>query len=490
MVHSTHLAIDLGAESGRAVLGSYNGQQLHFEEIHRFPTGVMELPGKRQWNIYRIYEEILSALRRADQSVNGRLDTVGIDSWGVDYGLFDNESKMLGLPYSYRDSRTHNAMADLSVEMDLRKVYDLTGIQLLPFNTLFQLYAARKSTPELLAQVAHLLFIPDILNFFLTGKKVTEFTFATTSQLFNPTKWDWENELLQVAGIAPKIMQKVISPCTPIGLLDKTIARAGSLAETLVVAPATHDTASAIAAIPAAGDDWAYISTGTWALVGVETKIPVINDLTYRYNITNEGGIEGFRLLKNMMGLWLLQGCRKAWGEENHSYEELLIMAAGAPPFQFVINPDHAIFFNPLDMPSAIEQYCINTGQLPPGSKATIVRGIIENLALKTRMILGQISEASLRKVNKIYLAGGGVNNTLLCQFIANSTGKTLISTFAESTAVGNLIGQMIAVGQLKNLAEGRLLLMKQIELVEYQPEKTNEWNSAYERFKTIISTE
>jgi rhamnulokinase len=272
MTTSTHLAIDLGAESGRAVLGNFNGSHLNCEEIHRFATGILELSGKSHWNIYRIFEEIKKAIQKAGNMVEDQLDTIGIDTWGVDYALFDNEGNMLGLPFSYRDSRTEHAVAKLGAQFDLRRVYDLTGIQLLPLNTLFQLYSAKQLTPGTLAKTADLLFIPDILNFFLTGIKATEFTFATTSQLFNPTKMDWEWELLQLVGIKPEIMQKVIAPCTPVGLLDKNIGGTGSLSETMVVVPATHDTASAVAAIPASGNDWAYISAGTWALVGVETQ--------------------------------------------------------------------------------------------------------------------------------------------------------------------------------------------------------------------------
>lgn len=483
-----HLAIDLGAESGRAVLGTCNGQVLQHEEIHRFPTGIMTIHGKNQWNIFRFFEEIKIAIQKAGKMVNGKLNTIGIDTWGVDYALLDHAGTIQGLPYSYRDSRTRNSMAALNAEIQLRKVYDVTGIQLLPVNTLFQLYAEKQSTPETLANTADLLFIPDILNFLLTGIKITEFTFATTSQLFNPIKMDWEDDLLHVAGISRRIMQKVISPCTTIGLLNKNIGNTDSLSETLVVAPATHDTASAIASIPATGSDWAYVSTGTWALVGIESKKPVINDLTYRYNITNEGGIEGFRLLKNMMGLWLLQRCRKAWGEEEHPYDKLLQMAEQAPSFRFFINPDHECFFNPDDMPAAIEQFCRATGQQPPENKAEMVRGILECLALKTRVILDQICEATSTKINKIYLTGGGVHNKMLCQFIANATGLRVISTFSEGTAIGNLIGQLIASGRLKNLDEGRAMLINQVEPVEYHPFKTEEWNNHFEKFQTVIN--
>jgi rhamnulokinase len=348
------------------------------------------------------------------------------------------------------------------------------------------LFASKTKTPDFLTRCKDLLFVPDMLNYWLTGIKTTEFTFATTSQLFNPLKGTWESELLEKIGVSPAIMQQIIPPCTTIAPLRSELANDGNLSKTLVVAPATHDTASAIAAIPATGSNWAYISTGTWALVGIETKNPVINNLTFRYNITNEGGIEGFRLLKNMMGLWLLQGCRKAWGEKDYTYEMMMLMANDAPQFSFFINPDHAGFFNPTSMPAAIEEYCRNRGQQPPQTKAAMIRGILECLALKTRMILDQIAEAVAIGINKIYITGGGIQNTLLCQFIANATGMQVISTFTESTAMGNILGQMIACGNIKNLEEGRALLRRNLNPTIYNPEKQHEWFVAYENFKNF----
>jgi rhamnulokinase len=486
MAKSTHLAIDLGAESGRAVLGTFDGEKLEVSEIHRFPTGILNLSDKRFWNIYRFYEEILFALSASEKILEIPLTSIGIDTWGVDYGLFDSNGNLMGLPFSYRDSRTQNVLDDFAKSMDLRHVYNLTGVQLLPFNTLFQLFASKTKTPDFLTRCKDLLFVPDMLNYWLTGIKTTEFTFATTSQLFNPLKGTWESELLEKIGVSPAIMQQIIPPCTTIAPLRSELANDGNLSKTLVVAPATHDTASAIAAIPATGSNWAYISTGTWALVGIETKNPVINNLTFRYNITNEGGIEGFRLLKNMMGLWLLQGCRKAWGEKDYTYEMMMLMANDAPQFSFFINPDHAGFFNPTSMPAAIEEYCRNRGQQPPQTKAAMIRGILECLALKTRMILDQIAEAVAIGINKIYITGGGIQNTLLCQFIANATGMQVISTFTESTAMGNILGQMIACGNIKNLEEGRALLRRNLNPTIYNPEKQHEWFVAYENFKNF----
>lgn len=490
MIQSTHLAIDLGAESGRALLGTFNGEVLDIIEIHRFQTGILNLSGGRHWNIYRFYEEILFAIGKARQISKNPLTTIGIDTWGVDYAIVNEDGFISGLPFSYRDNRTINTVEAVSRIVDLRRIYDLTGVQILPFNTLFQLFAAKNGSPNTLAKGSSLLFIPDILNYFLTGIKTTEFTFATTSQLFNPMKMTWENELLALAGIESTDMQQIVQPCTIIGRLNKTSTNQNSFAETLVIAPATHDTASSIAAIPATGSDWAYISTGTWALVGVETKKPIINDLTFRYNITNEGGIEGFRLLKNMMGLWLLQGCRKVWDENKYTYEMLMLMAKEAPQFSYYINPDHTSFFNPPDMPEAIMNYCRVTGQQPPNNKAAMIRGILECLAMKTRVILEQISEATSVQINKIYITGGGINNMLLCKFIADATGLPVIPTFVESTAMGNLLGQLIACSKIKNMDEGRALLRKHMDSLVYFPENNDVWNTAFEKFKEIINKE
>jgi len=485
---STHLAIDLGAESAKVFLGTFDGKTLETEEIHRFKTGILTLSGRSYWNIFRFYEEIVFALKKVASQIDLPLTSIGIDTWGVDYVIFKNAEPIPGLPFSYRDIRTAGIVEKVAETVDLQKIYNLTGVQILPLNTFFQLMAAKHQPPGMPASGADLLFIPDIFNYMLTGKKVTEFTFATTSQLYNPVNKNWDKELFEMLGIRTEIMQEILPPCSVIGPLRPELAFDIKLQNTLVVAPATHDTASAIAAITAEGKNWAYISTGTWALVGIESEKPVINNLTYRYNITNEGGMEGFRLLKNMMGLWLVQQCRKAWGEEEFSYEMLMQMAEQARPFSFFINPDYSNFFNPADMPDAIAEYCRKTGQEVPTSKGEIVRGILESLALKTRLILEQISEATSAEINKIYLTGGGVHNTLLCQLTSNATCLPVVATWADSTAIGNLLGQLIACKRVKNLEEGREMLRRNAQPTGYQPENQEKWKLVFEQYQMLIN--
>ena len=485
---STHLAIDFGAESAKVFLGTFDGKSLKTEEIHRFKTGILTLSGRSYWNIYRFFEEILFALKKAADQVGMPINSIGIDTWGVDFVIIKKGETIPGLPFSYRDRRTEGIVEKVAGEFDLQEIYNLSGVQILPFNSFFQLMAAKNEGYGVQDTGDQLLFIPDIFNYLLTGKMVTEFTFATTSQLFNPVKRNWEPALFEMLGINTGMMQQILNPCTVIGKLRSELTGHPMLKDTAVVAPATHDTASAIAAIPAEGSNWAYISTGTWALVGIESAKPVINELTWRYNITNEGGMEGYRLLKNMMGLWLVQGCRKAWGEEEFSYELLMQLAAEAQPFRFSIDPDDPSFFNPENMPGAIEEYCRRTKQQIPTSKGEIIRGILESLALKTRLILEQISEATSVKTEKIYLTGGGVHNTLLCQFIANATNLQVIATWADSTAIGNLLGQLIGCQQLKNLEEGRGILKQNIDPKIYNPENQADWDVAYDVFLGMIS--
>jgi len=471
MLGSSHLAIDMGAESGKALLGLFDGKTLTVKEIHRFPTGLLTLNGHKHWNIYWFYEEIVTAILKARKEFGTAPETLGIDTWGVDYAIMDPSGRFAGLPYSYRDDRTHNAVEEFSEIITRQHLYDLTGGQILPINTLFQLFAEKKYRPELFTPGSSLLFMPDIFNYLLTGIKATEFTFATTSQLFNPNRNDWEPELFNALGIRSEIMQPVIRPGSVLGKLTKSLAGELSLPDTCVVVPATHDTASAIAAIPADGENWAYISTGTWMLIGVESPSPVINPKGFSHNITNEGGLEGFRILKNMMGFWILNGLRKSWGENEYPYERLMAMASEAGSTDAFIDPDDPMFFNPPDMEQAVIQYLGKSGQSISPARNTLVRCVLVSLALKIKKILDQVSETVNQPIHKVYITGGGVHNTLFCQLVANATGLTVITGYAEGTAMGNIIGQMIAAGKLSNLEEGRSLLKRHCVFKIYSPE-------------------
>ncbi len=489
-MNSTHLAIDLGAESGRAVLGTYDGDTITASEVYRFTTGILNVAGRSHWDIYKLLDGGFAAIHKAGHICCKPLTTIGVSTWGVDYGLYSAKGTLLGLPYSYRDNRTNGVLQSVSHQADLRRIYDITGVQLLPINTFFQLIAEKRENAEKLLEVCDLLFIPDIINYMLTGIKATEFTFATTSQLYNPVKKCWDAELFSMLGISTSIMQQLIPPCTSIGKLLSKHTCSPNLSKAEVVAPATHDTASAIAAIPASGNNWAYISSGTWMLAGVESGNPIINELTYKYNITNEGGIEGYRQLKNLMGLWLLQACRKEWGESEYTYDRIVQMANTADAFTFFIDPDHAGFFNPESMPEAIISYCNKTGQQPPANKPAIARGIIESLALKTHLVFEQIAEATSKTIEEIYIAGGGTKNSLLCQCIANACNMPVVSAMTESTAAGNILGQMKACGSINDLAEGRKIIRRSCNLMTYYPKDVLQWKDAYVRFVEIIEPE
>ncbi|MBO8130041.1 MAG: rhamnulokinase [Candidatus Marinimicrobia bacterium] len=481
------LAIDLGAESGRAFLGKLENEKVEFKEIHRFQNRTYRIRDGLHWNIYNLYDEILNAIQICYEKEKIIPDSVGIDTWGVDYGLINKAGYLIGLPYSYRDPRTNNIVEDLSKIIPKQKLYEHTGIQIMQLNTIFQLYAEKKNHPELFNEVEKLLFIPDLLYYFLTGEKITEFSFATTSQLFNPRKFNWEEEIFKTVDIPVEIMNKVIDSGSIIGeipsslLIDKTIDK-----KILAVAVATHDTGSAIAAIPGKGNDWAYISSGTWSLVGIESKTPIINELSYKYNFTNEGGVERtYRFLKNVVGLWLLQECKRKW--KQYSYPELVEMAKNASFLVSFIDPDASDFFNPEDMPEAIVSFCRKTGQTIPSSYGDIVQIILQSLALKYRFVIDSIEKITGVKIEKIYITGGGINNTLLNQYVANATGREIIITTSEGSSLGNIMVQAMALGEVKFLSEIRKIIKNSIEMKIYEPKNASQWQEAYIKFEKLL---
>ncbi|MFC2089904.1 rhamnulokinase family protein [Bacteroidota bacterium] len=484
------LAFDFGAESGRAILGSLiDRRRLELKEIHRFPTGIMAIDKHYYWNVYRFYEEMIKSLKKCISEEDTIPQSVGVDTWGVDFGLIGKDDSLIRLPYSYRDSMTETSMPAFLELMNRSEVYERTGIALHKFNTLFQLYAMVMAHDPVLQIADKLLFMPDLLNFLLSGEARSEFTFATTSQLFNPGIMDWDPDLFQNLGISQDIMQEVVFPGSEIGPLNRHISREIDVEGIKVMAVTSHDTASAIASVPAEGDDWVYISSGTWSLMGVENKKAIIDRRSMLYNFTNEGGAENtFRFLKNIMGLWILQECRRSWIKKgsNLNYTEISRFAASAQPFTAMIDPDYAGFYNPLDMPAAIDTYCRQTGQLSPKDMGATARTVLEGLALKYRMVLDQLELIADKKYTKIHIIGGGSQNELLCQFTANATGKTVITGPVEATGVGNILTQAIGLGYLKNLEEARNVVKNSFELKEYQPEERELWENAYERFSGI----
>lgn len=490
MPFSLFLAFDLGAASGRAILGHLDSGHLQIKELYRFANEMLPVGGHLCWNIYRLFEEIKKGLTICAEEA--QIDSLAIDTWGVDFGFLARDGTILGLPLTYRDGHTQGAMDEFFQRIPRERVYQLTGIQFLPFNSLFQLHAMKREKFSLLEVAKDLLFMPDLFHYLLTGEKKTEFTFATTSQLYNPVKGDWEDELFRALGVSRSLMKKIVKPGSLIGGMDKKIAQQLGWKNVPVIAVASHDTGSAVAAVPAKGTDWAYISSGTWSLMGIESRKPIINDLALHLNFTNEGGVDGtFRFLKNITGLWLVQKCRETWATEQEiGYDGLMDMARDAEPFRFFIDPDWEGFLNPADMPEAIRHFCARTKQEPPRSSAEYVRGICESLALKYRMVLEEIKRIRSDPVNRIHVIGGGVKNRMLCQFTANATGLPVYAGPAEATSIGNIMIQSLARGCVHSLEQLREVIRSSFDVAFYEPLETEEWKEAYGRFHKIASME
>jgi rhamnulokinase len=445
--------------------------------------------GHLRWDMDELFANIKAGLRCSVRS-GVRPESVAVDAWGVDFGFLQSDGTLLEFPYSYRDHRTDGMMEKFFELIPRPRVYELTGIQFMQLNSLFQLYAAVLKDADLVKRATRLLFMPDIFNYFLTGETKSEFTVATTSQMFNPRKMDWDSELLLALGIPRSVMQEIVQPGTPLGPLKRSIAEETGLEGIGVTAVASHDTGSAIAGIPAEGEDWAYISSGTWSLMGVEIRVPIITEEALNANFTNEGGIEGtFRFLKNIMGLWLLQQCRKEWSSSTqYSYDDLMRLADDAKPFRSLIDPDYADFFNPPSMQKAIQAYCRRTGQAAPEKPAESVRCILESLALKYQSTLEQLRHLTGRRISKVHVIGGGSQNRLLCQYAANAMGVPVIAGPVEATAIGNIMIQAHALGHVGSLAEIRTIIAQSFQPVRYEPKDQDVWNSAYERFGTLAS--
>ena len=483
------LAVDLGAESGRAVLGVLDGGRLATTEIHRFPNVPVQLLGHWHWDVYWLFDEIKAALARAAAEAPGGVDSIGLDTWGVDFGLLARDGSLLGLPFCYRDARTEGALDEFLKIVPRERVYELTGIQFLPFNTLYQVYAMVRERSPLLDAAADLLFMPDIFNYFLCGVKASEFTMATTSQFFNPRTREWNWGFFEEVGFSKKILQKVVGPGTVLGALRAEVAGETRHPAVPLVATASHDTAAAVAAVPAEGSGWAYISSGTWSLVGVEESEPVITPAALAANFTNEGGVEGtIRFLKNVTGLWLLQQCRRSWSPElTLGYDELVAAAAEAPALAALVDPDAPDFLHPPDMPATLREYWRRTGQAEPPTRAGITRSILESLALKYRLTLDELRAVTGRAIDRIHIIGGGSRNRLLCQFTADATGRPVIAGPAEGTAIGNCLVQALALGEVRSLAELRAVVRASVNLAQYEPRETGVWNQAAERFRSLV---
>ena len=481
------LAFDLGAESGRAVLGTLEGKVLSVRELHRFPNGPVTIGGHLHWDVPALFREIKDGLKICAEQITTEIESVAVDTWGVDFGLLDGKGRSLGLPFAYRDLRNVPAMETFLAKFPKERIYEITGIQFLPFNSLFQLQALSLEDPDLLAAATDLLFMPDLFNYFLSGSISNEATIASTSQLLDPRRNEWSPELIGALGLPPRILHRLVPPGTIVGRLLPSIAAAGSK-DLPVIATASHDTASAVAAVPALGTNWAFISSGTWSCMGIDVPTPLITPATMRLNFTNEGGLAGrIRFLKNVSGLWPVQQCRKIWSEDRPlSYDEMIAAAAEAPAFKTFIDPDCPDFLNPPDMPEAIRDFCRRTGQTVPSGRGEIVRCALESLALKYRTVLEELRQVSPHPIETIHVIGGGSRNELLCRFTAEATGLPVVTGPAEATAIGNIMGQALALGLVRSPEEIRIIVAASTDLKTYEPRDPRAWESAYDRFQGV----
>lgn len=477
---SHYLAFDLGAESGRAVHAQLKSGILEIREVERFANEAVTIRGSLHWDILRLWREIQGALNRVSHV---KLDSIGVDTWGVDYALLGEQGNMLENPYHYRDSRTTGVMERVFQRVPREEIYAITGIQFLPFNTLYQIYAANESTPNLLRTARHLVTIPDLLNYWLTGRLACEYTNATTTQFIDPKTRSWAVGLLADLNIPTSLLTPLIEPGSTVGPLDHP----GPLNGVPVVAPACHDTGSAVAALTA-NTKSAFLSSGTWSLLGAELQEPMLTARAGQLNFTNEGGVcRTVRLLKNIAGLWLLQSCRSSWvaSDKDISYNDLL-EAAGSKrdAFRSLIDPDYPKFLRPDDMPSEIAAYCTKTEQPAPDGPPAYTRTILESLAFKYREVLESLEELTGNRMEEIRIMGGGSKNCMLNQFTANATGRTVVAGPTEATALGNIAMQMLATGAVSSLREARGVIERSFPVERFDPVETDEWNQHYARFK------
>jgi rhamnulokinase len=485
MSQTHYLAIDLGAESGRAMLGAFDGERLSLAELHRFPNIPVRLHDGLRWDVLRLWHEIKDALRLAARQHGQALASVGLDTWGIDFALLDRAGALIGNPYHYRDDRTDGMIAAAFQRMPREQIFEYTGIQFIQINALYQLLAMALAAAPALEVAATFLTIPDLFNYWLSGQAVCEFTNATTTQCYDPREGNWAAPVLAALGIPRQIFPSVVAPGTALGALRPALAEELGAGALTVVAPACHDTGAAVAAVPAEGHDFAWISSGTWSIMGVEAHEPVITPQSLAFNLTNEGGVAGtFRCSKNVLGLWLVQECRRTWAAQGQewSYAELTEMAAQAAPLAAVIDPDHDDFLKPGDMPARIRAFCRQTGQSVPDGPAAIVRCALESLALKYRWVLECLEAVTGRRLEPIHIIGGGTQNRLLNQLTADATGRTVVAGPAEATAAGNLLVQAIALGHIGSVAEARAVARHSFTPEVYTPAASADWDEAYQR--------
>lgn len=491
MAHKKMLAIDLGASSGRGIIGKFDGEKITLEEIHRFSNDPVMMPGGFYWDTLRLLFEIKTAILNASHA--GGVDTIGIDTWGVDYGYLDKAGTLLSNPYNYRDVRTDGIQEYVFKNIaPLSEIYGVTGIQSLNFNSIYQMAADLRDRPWVVENAETMLFMPDLLGYMLTGEKKTEYTIASTGAVLDAEKRDYAADLLAKFGVPEKLLCEVVEPGTELGALLPSIEEETGNTGAKVIKVASHDTASAVLAVPAENEDFLYISSGTWSLMGIESKTPVINELSAKYNFTNEGGVFGtIRILKNIMGLWIEQESRRQWTREGtkYTFDELSEMALASKSFQCFIDPDDQLFATAGNMPKRIREYCAKTGQHVPETVGEVVRCIFESLSLRYRWTAEKLEELTGRTYPVINIVGGGTKEEMLSQFTADASHRKVYAGPVEATALGNIAMQCIASGEIKDMWEARRIIRNSSDIKEYTPDIENAaaWDEAYSRFLKII---
>lgn len=482
------LAFDFGASSGRAIIGYFDGDKITLEEVHRFSNDPVSVGGTVYWDVLRLFYEIKQGIIKA--KIAGGFDSIGIDTWGVDFGLIDSEGKLMENPVHYRDARTVGLVDEAFKTMPKEKLYGITGIQFMELNTLFQLISLKKYRPWMLERADKMLFMPDLFGYMLTGKMCAEYSIASTSQLIDLDKRTWSKEILDAFGIKESVFAPLVQPGTVLGELSKEICEECGVDPVPVISVCGHDTQSAITSVPCEDGDFAFLSSGTWSLFGTELDKPIVNETSMNINITNEGGFDGSTgFLKNIIGLWLIQESRRQWKREGkeYSYADLEKLALAAEPFKCFIDPDAPEFVPHGNIPERVREFCRKTGQFVPETVGEIMRCIYESLAMKYRLTFEKLRECTERDYPVIHVIGGGTKDGLLCQMTANSCDRTVKAGPIEATVMGNVAVQLMSDGSVENIGQARKIVANSSELKTFEPKDTDKWAGAYEDFLKII---
>ena len=496
MAEKAYLAVDLGASGGRVLAGRFDGERLRLDELHRFENRAVEAAGSLYWDVLQLWSHVRDGLRLAGTRLGGAIESVGVDTWGVDFALLGRGDVLLENPHCYRDPRSNGMMDRALAALGRQEIFAQTGLQFMPINSLYQLMSLRANRSPLLDVAESLLLMPDLFHWLLTGAKGNEFTNASTTQFFDPTRRTWAVDLLGRLDLPTNVLGQVLEPGTRLGRLRPQVAKDTGLTDVEVVLPGTHDTASAVLAVPAktqtaGAPNWCYVSSGTWLLMGVEVPQPVINGECLKLNFTNEGGVgKTVRLLKNITGLWLLQECRRVWREagRDQTWEEITRQAEAAPPLASLVDPDHAAFQMPGDMPAAIQEFCRRTDQPVPRSVGEIIRCAVESVAMKSRWVLQGLEKLVGARLETIHIVGGGTQNHALCQATADACGRPVVAGPIEATAIGNVLMQAIASGAIGSIGEARDIVARSFPMDRYEPRQASLFDDAYERFTRLLA--